>query len=54
MSALNDKLKEQLENLKSNQERYPNGLPLPEQGPCRCAQYENHDGKCLGPDCYCH
>ncbi len=21
---------------------------------CQCASYENHAGRCLGPDCTCH
>ncbi len=52
--ALEMRLTEELANLKSNQERYPNGLRDRDQGPCYCAKYENHEGRCLGPQCYCH
>ena len=45
-------LREQAANLESNRNRYPIGLRG--DGPCYCASSENHDGRCLGKDCYCH
>jgi len=47
-----DRLREALENAKRNLDRNPDGLKGP--GKCYCAQYESHEGKCLGPYCYCH
>ena len=47
-----DKLQEAVRQLKSNRRSAPAGLPGP--GECECPIHESHDGKCLGPYCYCH
>ncbi len=43
-------LVEALENLRRNDPRILNWG----EGECRCAQYEEHAGVCLGAYCYCH
>jgi hypothetical protein len=52
-SSLRDKLREQLGNLERNMQNMPAGFDDAD-GPCICAGAEGHEGKCLGPDCYCH
>jgi hypothetical protein len=47
-----DRLTEALRTLKSNRKRHPAGLAG--AGLCYCAQYEQHSGRCLGAECYCH
>jgi len=38
---------------KSNRIHYPNSY-MHGMVECYCYQYESHEGKCLGPWCYCH
>jgi hypothetical protein len=45
-------LQEAAVNAKRNRLSAPTGLKG--DGPCYCHQYESHDGRCLGPYCYCH
>jgi hypothetical protein len=48
------RLREAADNLRRNQRAAPYGLPVDAGGPCVCATAEGHDGRCLGPYCYCH
>ena len=47
-----ERQREALANLVENRRRHPAGLLGP--GRCYCPRYEQHDGRCLGAECYCH
>jgi hypothetical protein len=47
-----ERLRDAMANLTTNRRRHPAGLPGPER--CYCPRYEQHDGRCLGAECYCH